>query len=342
MNRKTIIYVVVGVVLVIGGFYGYNYYRYLQTHTETDDAQIEGNIVPVLARTGSYIASIHVVDNQAVKKGQLLVELDSLDLQSKAAQSIAAWQSSKTSVNVARSQAADVQAQQQLMMISIEGPKTNLWKAQNEYNRYNDLFQQKLATPQQLDNVKADLENAQAAFDLAKQKHESSKVNYQTALNQLKVAEANADQKKKDVDYARLQLSYTKVLAPIDGVVSKKTIQTGQLIQAGQPLMTLVQNKEVWVVANFKETQLEGMEINSPVTVKVDAYPSEEFKGKIESFSGATGAKFSLIPPDNASGNFVKVVQRVSIRIALDTTQNTLGLLKPGLSVQAVVSVGKK
>lgn len=339
--NKIAIYAVLAVVIIVGGFFGWRYYQYLINHIETDDAQVEGNIVPVLSRVGSFIEKIHVVDNQVVKEGDLLVELDSMDLSLKLEQAVSAYQTALSNIAVSKSMTMDSKLAQQLAATSIEAPRTNLWKAKNEYARYKDLFEQKLATPQKLDEVKADLETAQAQFDIANQKAESAKVQYQTSLNQLKVAENNADMRLKEVNVARLQLSYTKVYAPISGVVSKKTIQTGQLIQAGQPLMSLVQSNEVWVTANYKETQLEGMNVGNDVLVKVDAFPDMDFKGKVESLGGATGAKFSLIPPDNASGNFVKVVQRVSVRIALESTPEVTNLLKPGLSVQAIVTKSK-
>jgi len=340
MNKK-IIYSVLAAVVVIGGFFGWRYYQFLRSHIETDDAQVEGNIVPVLSRVGGFIEKIHVIDIQRVKAGDLLVELDSADLALRLEQAIAARETALSNIAVVRSQVEDARLAQQLALTSIEAPKTNLWKAKKEFDRYNDLYEQKLATPQKLDEVKADLETAQAQFDLASQKSESAKVQYKTAQNQLKVAEANADMRMKEINVAKLQLSYTKIYAPVSGVVSKKTIQSGQLIQPGQPLMSLVQSNEIWVTANYKETQLEGMNVGNEVVVKVDAYPDTDFKGKVESIGGATGAKFSLIPPDNASGNFVKVVQRVSVRIALESSPEVAELLKPGLSVQTIVAKSK-
>jgi membrane fusion protein (multidrug efflux system) len=337
MNKR-IIYTVLAVVVLVGGFFGWRYYQFLISHIETDDAQVEGNIVPVLSRVGGFIEKIHVIDNQKVKAGELLVELDSADLALRLDQAIASRQTAISNIAVVKSQVEDAKLAQQVAFTSIETPKTNLWKAKKEFDRYNELYAQKLATPQKLDEVKADLETAQAQFDLANQKYESAKLQYKTAQNQLKVAEANSDMRQKDINMAKLQLSYTKIYAPVSGVVSKKTIQSGQLIQPGQPLMSLVQSNEVWVTANYKETQLEGMNVGNEVVVKVDAYPGTDFKGKVESIGGATGAKFSLIPPDNASGNFVKVVQRVSVRIALDSTPQVAELLRPGLSVQTIVT----
>jgi membrane fusion protein, multidrug efflux system len=335
--RKKVIYGILGIVLIAGLIFGWRYYQYLSTHIETDDAQVEGNIVPVLARVGGFISKIHVVDNADVRQGQLVAELDSLDLSLKLEQASATYQTALTNILVAKSNVEEMRLAQGLALTSIDAPRSNLWKAKNEYARYNDLYQQKLTTPQKLDEVKAALENAQAQFDLANQKYEATKVQYSTSLNQLKVKEADALLRQKEINMAKLQLSYTKIYAPVAGVVSKKSVQAGQLIQPGQPMMSLVQSSDIWVTANYKETQLEGMHLNNPVIIKVDAYPHLQFKGKVQSFGGATGAKFSLIPPDNAAGNFVKVVQRISIRISLDSAKE-VSLLKPGMSVQSIVS----
>jgi membrane fusion protein (multidrug efflux system) len=337
MKKKSIIYGILAVVLVVVGIAGFNYYRFLSTHENTDDAQIDGNIVPVIAKVGAYVNTIHITDNQLVHKGDLLVELDAAELQAKVEQAEAAVENAAAAVAVARSAQNDVALSKQLAQTGIESPKTNLWKAQNEYKRYKDLYDEKLATPQQLDNVKAALENAQAQYDLAKQRYGAAGVQQQTALNQVKVAEANLHQKQKDLEYAKLQLSYTKIYAPASGTVSKRSIQAGQLVSPGQPMMSLVQDSDIWLTANFKETQMEGIKQNCAVNIKVDAYPHLQVQGTVESIGAATGAKFSLLPPDNASGNFVKVVQRVPVRIHINQNKETADLLKPGLSVTVEV-----
>lgn len=335
--KKKIIYGVVAIVLIVGGFFAWRYFRFASTHITTDDAQVEGNIVPVQARVGGYLAKVYVEDNQQVKAGQLLAEIDSADLALKVAQAQTAYDAAVSAEGVAQSRVDEARVAGALAKTSIQGPKSTLWKAENEFNRYSDLYKQNLATPQKLDEVKAAVEIARAQYNMATQKYEAATVQLETAQSQLKVAQATTELRKEEIKVAQLQLSYTHIYAPVAGVVSKKAVQGGQLIQAGQPLMSLVQKGEIWVTANYKETQLSGMEINSPAVIKVDAYPDLEFKGKVESFGGATGAKFSLIPPDNASGNFVKVVQRISIRIALDAVPE-LKLLKPGMSVESIVS----
>lgn len=335
--KKNVIYGIVGVVLIAGLFAGVKYYRFLSTHENTDDAQIDGNIVPVIAKVGAYVKALHITDNQLVHKGDLLVELDAAELQAKVEQSEAAVESAAATLLVARSAENDVALSKKLAQTGIESPRTNLWKAQNEYNRYKELYDEKLATPQQLDNVKAALENAQAQYDISKQRYEASGVQQQTAVNQVKVAEANLHQKQKDLDYAKLQLSYTRIYAPTTGTVSKRSIQAGQLVSPGQPVMSLVQDSDIWLTANFKETQMEGIRQSCNVKIEVDAYPHLQVEGTVESIGAATGAKFSLLPPDNASGNFVKVVQRVPVRIHIKQNKETAELLKPGLSVKVIV-----
>ena len=172
---------------------------------------------------------------------------------------------------------------------------------------------------------------------MAKQSVAAAQEQVQTAQAQIKVAEANVVLRDKDVENARLQLTYTRINAPVDGIVSKDNIQPGQLIQPGQPLMSLVDNQQVWVTANFKETQMQGIEIGKEVLIHVDAYPELDVTGEVESLSAATGSKFSLIPPDNATGNFVKMVQRIPVRIAIHHNEETLQKLKPGMSVNVEV-----
>jgi membrane fusion protein (multidrug efflux system) len=336
--RKKLILSGIALILLIGTYFGWTYYRFLATHIETDDAQVDGNIVPVISRVGSFVATVHVKDNELVKQGQLLVSLDSADLEARAAQAKAAYESAQAAVAVARNAAEDAHLSQALVATGIEEPKTNLWKAKKEYDRYEDLYRQNLATSQQLDNVKADLEKSQAQYQMALQREKSAEGQMRTAQSQQRMAESNATVKLRDYQYARLQLSYAKIYAPVPGQVSKKSIQPGQFIQPGQPVMALVQQNEIWITANYKETQLEGMRVGNEVEIVVDAYPDHSFKGRVESLGGATGAKFSLLPPDNASGNFVKVVQRMSIRIAIEATPEALQLLKPGLSVRTIVS----
>lgn len=337
-KNKKIIYLILVAVLIVGGIYGWTVIKDINAHIETDDAQVDGDIVPVITKTGAYVNQVLVKDNQIVKAGELLVVLDSAELYQRLAQAEAAYAAAMAQVTTARNSAQDVQHAQTMARTAMEAPKTNLWHAKSEYDRYRDLYGKGLATEQQLENYKAGVETAQAAYSLAQQKYEETNIQIATAQSQVKVAEATAQLRKKDVEYARLQLSYTRVYAPVAGTVSKKSVQIGQLVQPGQPLMAVVQSNDIWVSANFKETQMEDMRVGQPVQIDVDAYPNLHVHGKVESMGGATGAKFSLLPPDNASGNFVKVVQRVPVRISIDSSAENEQFLKPGLSVRVKVT----
>lgn len=329
-------YIVGTLALVAGLFFAWRYFRFATTHIETDDAQVEGNIVPVLARVGGYIATIRVEDNEEVRAGQLLAEIDSTDLALKVEQATIAWQAARSAEGVARSTVDERRVAVALARTAVTSTQSTLWKSQHEFDRYNELYRQQLATPQKLDEVKSALEIAKAQYNMAAEKVRAAEAQLTTAENQRMVAEATTRLRQEEIDMARLQRSYTKIYAPVAGVVSHKSVQAGQLVQPGQPLLSLVEKGKLWVTAHYKETQLEGLDVNNPVVIKVDAYPDIDFTGKVESVGGATGAKFSLIPPDNATGNFVKVVQRISIRIAFDAVPE-LRLLKPGMSVQSIV-----
>jgi len=159
------------------------------------------------------------------------------------------------------------------------------------------------------------------------------------SANNIKVAQIQVEQRKEELDLAKLNLSYAVIVAPCDGYVSKKNVQLGQLVSVGQNLFALVDESEIWVMANFKETQIEKMKVGQKVKIEVDAYPGKEFEGTIESLSAATGSKFALLPPDNATGNFVKVVQRIPVKVILDKNQNKYFPLRAGMNVKAVVKV---
>jgi membrane fusion protein, multidrug efflux system len=243
---------------------------------------------------------------------------------------------------------------------NLEAARVRVRKTVLDFNRYAALLADKAVTQQQYDNVKAEKESAEALVAVAakqveaaqrqvevtqrqgnvgmKQK-EASQTVVGSAEKQVGFARTLVDQRRAELDMAKLNLSYTVVTAPVSGIVSKKNVQPGQLVSAGQPLFSLVDEGDLWITANFKETQLSKFKEGQEVKVKVDAYPKKEFVGRIESFSAATGAKFSLLPADNASGNFVKVVQRVPVRISMNGVRDSAFVLRAGMSVEVVVPV---
>ncbi|MFD1141471.1 HlyD family secretion protein [Larkinella insperata] len=369
-SRKTIIRVVIGLVLLVALFFGYSEFRQLQRFETTDNAQIDGDVDPIIPKVGGYVKSIRFQDNQRVKKGDTLVVLDDADYKIRVTQAEAALQSAQAGLGVSRSNigtaSATIQTSQAGVLTAresvasaqanLEATQARLWRANQDYQRYERLLAERTVPQQQFDAAKAERDAAQAQVNAARAQVQTAQAQVnaagtQTSVTsaqrrsveqQITVAQATIKQRQTELDLAKLQLSYTVLLAPVDGVVSKRAIQVGQLVQPGQALCSVVPDKELWVTANFKETQLEKMQPGQPVDIEVDAFPSEPIRGYVSSFSGATGAKFTLLPPDNATGNYVKVVQRIPVRIELDKNSPLFSRIKPGMSVTVRVDIESK
>jgi len=277
----------------------------------TDDAFITGHVISISARVSGYVDKVLVNDNQAVSQGDVLVELDPRDY------SVAL---DTAQARLSAAQAAESQSRAQADMASVEAGR-----AERDYNRYKQLYDANAGvTQQQLDNTSAAARAARAQLDSA---------NALVAAAQARVAESKAA-----VEQAELNLSYTRVIAPQAGRVTGKSVEPGEHISTGQPLMSIV-TQEVWVVANFKETQLKYMKPGQQVTIKVDARSGKHFKGHIDSIQAGTGSIFSLLPTENATGNYIKVVQRVPVKIVFDEDPNDIKELSPGMSVIPEVKV---
>ena len=351
MNKKFTIALIA--LVLVGGSYGTYKYIHSQSHETTDDAQVEKNMSPIIPRVGGYISKVFVKDNDLVKKGDTLFVIDNQDylikVQEAQAALIAAESSfevskadvSATSANVAISDAT-VQSNSQ----SIEMAQIRANQANNDYQRYENLYQNHSITKQQYEQaLTAKLEAAKQVEVLKQQRNASasqrnavvSKTN--VASKQTSVAQANIERAKATLDAAKLNLTYTVITAAVDGQVSNVKIQPGQMVNPGAALFYIVDNTETWVVANFKETQLNKMRLGQKVEIKIDAYPDTSFEGEINSFSPATGSRFSLLPPDNATGNFVKTVQRIPVKIKLTKNNKVenISLLRPGMNADVDV-----
>ncbi len=281
--RRPSVIVVAGALAMVGIAYGAFAMFHSFTHESTDDAFIDVHFVSVAPKIAGHVAAVHVDDNQLVKKGDVLVEIDPSDFQVALAQARA---------NLAKDKATLIQA-----------------NANEE--RAQDLFTKKVISTQERDTNVATSESSKASV------------------------EAN----EAAVEQAQLNLGYAKIKAPIDGYVTKKAVTTGDYLQVGQALMSLVPPR-VWVIANFKETQLRNMQPGQPATVSIDAYQELKLHGHVDSIQAGSGAAFTLLPPENATGNYVKVVQRVPVKIVLDDQQNLQRVLGPGMSVVPTVYVG--
>ena len=337
-KRNPLVFVVLALIVLAGAFFGFRRYQYATAHESTDDAQVEGDVYPILPRVAGPVLAVKVSDNQTVKKGDTLVTIDQSDYEQRINAAQAALLAAQAQVVAARAQVGTAQAGVRTAQTTIGVSEANRTKLQQDLQRSTKLRKEDIIPQSDYDAVQANLRATNAQRSTAQDQVTVARQQALAAQQQVVVAQAVVKQRQADLDNARLQLSYTTLVAPGNGIVSKKNVQPGQVVAPGQQLMGLVSSGKTWVIANFKETQLEDMKVGQPVKVEVDAYPHEDFEGHIESLSAATGARFALLPPDNASGNFVKVTQRVPVKIALnhDDPQHPL---RAGMSVTAVVQV---
>jgi membrane fusion protein (multidrug efflux system) len=352
-NTKFII-IIVSLVL-LGTIYGSYKYIHSLAHEGTDDAQIEKNMNPIIPRVSGYVSKVYIKDNDFVKKGDTLFTIDKKDYQLKIDEAVANLAAAEGNLAVTKADIGSVLASISVSDANmksaggnIESAKIRLGRATNDYERYNNLYKSHTITKQQYEQALAAKQEAESQVRILQQQEKASA--YQKSVVEAKskvsdkqtdVAAANIKRAKALLESAKLNLTYTVITASIDGQVSKIDIQPGQLIQPGQSLFYIINNNEAWVVANFKETQLNKMIAGQKVTIKVDAYPDYDFKGTVTSFSPATGSRFSILPPDNATGNFVKTVQRLPVKISIDADNDTekIKLLRPGMNVDVDVHI---
>jgi len=348
-KKRNPIFIIILALLIVGGaWFGISKYQHGQHHEDTDDAQVSADISPVIPRVAGYVSEVRIKDNQQVKKGDTLLVLDNRDYQIRVEQAEAALLIAKSSLGSARATSsaahaniATSQASVGTIDAQIEAARINLWRASQDYDRYANLIKDHSVTQQQYEQALAAKQTAEKQLlILQEQKKQASQQTSAVAsqstatASQISIADATIRQRQVDVDAAKLNLSYTVITAPEDGLVSKVNVQSGQFVQAGQALFSVVHSERVWVTGNFKETQLDKMKVGQKVVVQVDAYPNHEFQAVVASFSPATGSTFALLPPDNASGNFVKVVQRLPVRIEFtDKNDSLVKKLRPGMNV---------
>jgi membrane fusion protein (multidrug efflux system) len=360
-------------------------YRYMTSYESTDDAQVDGHISAISARVSGHVIKLNVQDNQYVKAGTVLLEIDPADYQvayekAKAdfedAQATAvaagvnvpitdvntasAVSSSAADVNSARAAIQAAKQQFEATKAQLQEAEANNAKAQSDLLRYKQLVEKQEISQQQFDTATTSAQASAAAVEAARANADATQQQVTQAEGKLVQAEANekfartapkqmqviraraaaalaqAQQKKAALDQAALNLQYTKIVAQMDGVVSNRTVDVGQNVAPGQELMKVINLDDVWITADFKETQLRYMKVGQRVTITVDAN-GKTYNGKVESIAGASGARFSLLPPENATGNYVKVVQRIPLKIVLDPGSNNDHSLRPGMSVNPKV-----
>lgn len=306
-------------------------------YAETNDAQIEAFINPVSARAGGYIQQVRFNEHQMVRKGDTLVILEDLEYQAKLEEAEATLEDAKAQLGVLSASIGTAETGVLVNQDQVNSAKARLTQQRQDMVRYQNLIKEEAATGQELEQITARHDVAESEYSGAQNNLKSGYAKIRELQSRRALITADIKKKTAQLTFARLNLGYTVIRAPYDGQVGRKTIMEGQQIQPGQPLVSIVNEKEKWVTANFKETQLSHLHIGQEVFIAVDGLEGSTYHGKVEAISPSTGAKFSLLPPDNSTGNFVKVVQRVPVKIRL--TDGNLDLLRVGMSV--VVSAKK-
>ncbi len=349
--------IIFGLLILAGGTYGTVKYMHAQHHEETDDAQVEANISPVIPRVAGYIAEVRVRDNQMVHRGDTLLILDDKDYRIQVAQAEAALAAARSNARVAGAGIPVVDANiftaaSNITTIEaqIEAAKVNVWRANQDFERYDNLIKDHSITQQQYEEAMAKKQTAERQLDVLEAQRDNAQrqtaavsTQKQVSSGQVDVARAAIQQREADLDAAKLMMSYTVITAAVDGQISKVNLQPGRFVQAGQSLFNVIPDTDKWVVANFKETQLNKMKVGQRVLIEVDAFPDHKFEAVITSFSPATGSKTALLPPDNASGNFIKVVQRLPVKIEFVQEQDSLlQQLRAGMNVLVDVHLNEQ
>jgi membrane fusion protein, multidrug efflux system len=346
-KRRRLPLIIVGVLALALAIWGLNRYLYSRHHVSTDNAQVDGHITLIAPRIAAFVKRILVDDNQHVSVGDTLVVLDDRDLKVKLEQAEADLRAAEAAVGTeGRSGQATAEFQRSRAEAASEeatvtAAEADYKKAAADVERYRKLAAQKIISAQQLDAAEAEASAAAAKLEAARRQAAAAGSQVSASGAAVRSAGARLAAAQAAVDNAKLQLSYTYITAPVTGIVAKRNAEVGALVQVGQTLMSIVPDEEIWVTANLKETQLSHVRVGDHAEFTVDAYPGRKLEGRVESLSPATGARFALLPPDNATGNFTKVVQRVPVRIAVDQSDEGQVPLRPGMSVDVTIETGK-
>lgn len=339
-KKSPVRFIIIGIIVIAGLIFGWTKLSFALSHETTDDAQVETQISPVLPRVGGYVKSIAVKDYDSVRSGQLLAEIDDAELQTQLLQMQADYEASKADIINAQASLKNAQVSLGTNRGNINLGSIKVQQAQDDYKRNQNLFNDQAITKKQLDDSRYNLEQAT-------QQATNNQSDYSTAQSRIAVLQAGLQKaqaalgvKAAAIQQQQLKISYTKIYAPQSGKVGKLNITTGQYVQPGAPLFSIVNDSTYWIVANFKETQIRKFYQGMPVEISLDAYPDSTLHGTLSSLSEATGARFSVLPPDNSSGNFIKVTQRVPVKISIDNTPRYSNILRAGLS--AYVSIKTK
>lgn len=336
-RRKGPLLAILGAVILLAAFFGVRALIHHFTYESTDNAQVESRSVPVLARVAGYIDSVRIDDYDQVETAQPLVHIDDKEYRLAFIQAQADLMNAQADMANAQAALSNAEASRKVSVANAEVQSSRLAKARTDLARDEALFKDGAITQKQLDDSRSTFDATDKQYTANLEQVKLSSTQVMIAQAQIQKVNALIATRKASLDQSHLRLTYCSINAPLNGRLGRLNLEVGQYVQPGQPLFTIVNNDKFWVVANFKETQLEKMKEGQDVIIKLDGYPDLEIQGKVASFSLATGAKFSLLPPDNSTGNFVKVTQRVPVKIELVDESKYKDVLKAGLSVEAEV-----
>lgn len=310
------------------------FWRYIN-YEVTNDAFVDQYVAPLNMRVSGYIKEVCFKEHQYVRQGDTLLILDNREYQIKLKESEAALSDAQGSQEVLHSGIETSHSNIAVQDANIAEAKAKLWQLEQDYHRFERLLKEESVPEQQFEQVKAAYEAAQARYQALVAQKKTALSQYAETSKKSIGAEATILRKEAEVDLANLNLSYTVLLAPYDGYIGRRTLEPGQYVQTGQTVSYLVRNKDKWVTANYKETQIANIHLGQQVCIKVDALPGKVFHGEVTAISEATGSKYSLVPTDNSAGNFVKVQQRIPVRIDLkDVSSEEMAQLRAGMMVE--------
>ena len=336
-KRNTILTVLSFIFIGIGGIWILSLFFDFHRYETTNNAQVESYINSVTARATGHIVSIRFEANQFVHKGDTLVILDDEEYKIKVKQAEADLAIAEGNLRSLEQSVVTATANQAASKDNLEGDKASLDKAEKDYQRFKNMIADSAVTRNQYDQVVSKLQSTKSYLNAGEKQLLASSSTTKQSYTNLEASRATVARKKADLESAQLQLSYTRIIALSDGYIGERTISVGELINANQVVATLVLNSKLWVTANFKETQIEKIKQGQEVTITIDALGDKEFKGKVNGFSPATGAKFSMVEPDNSTGNFVKITQRIPVKIDFEASAKELQDVKPGMNVSVEV-----
>jgi membrane fusion protein, multidrug efflux system len=353
VSRNRTLFLIAALVLIAGGIGLLMYRDYRATHVNTDDAFVEGRIHTIAPRIPGPVRLVNVTDNQSVRAGDLLLELDPSDYEVKVNEAASSVESERMKSqemqnrrDAAEKQMAEIKAGIEAAKANVVLQQANLAQADLDMKRYENLYRQEAISKERYEKTKTAFDVSEAQVKAARERVKQLEASLATQTSLIRQAQAGvstqaavARNKEAVLAGATLNKSYTRIVAPVDGYVTKKSVEAGNQVAPGTPLLALVPLDDIWIIANYKETQLTRVKRGQKVEIEVDTYPGKKWYGKVESIMAGTGSTFSLFPPENATGNYVKVVQRIPVKVLLDKGSDKDHVLRIGMSVVATIII---